>query len=285
MLIPKFYNVREFVGSAMDGAGYILIRNTFQAEVVFSKELLTDVQKLTREIVLAKEQRLSKPGLLYKELQVHKFDLDHIDIFIGLHIDGNKKQILRTLKVYAEGGSLELPEADNAMIAELSENDKRLVLKQREVQLLNVTQRNISEIQKVQLFCVTHPEESDFIYFGSITKDIATIHDFSHSLLVYWKDSKREGYTNNGIKAVFESKTLVWYSKLNIIPLGTLIVFDKEHRLPYISRLIELAVLMGYNPVNRRTDRYEKIRFTEITMQGPIVEILLWGNLNEYLNN
>lgn len=281
MLIPKFYNVREFVGASLDGAGFILVKNAYRAEVTHTKNLLADIQRLLKEL----QKSPLKPTGVYKELCLDKFDLSELEIYLAPSTETGKKQTLRTIKVYAEGGSLELPDPDNTFFEGLSDSDKKLVLTHREVQLLNTIDAVDGGPIKIHLYCITHPDEFGFIYFGSVLKDILNPADIKNSVSVYWKDSKRPGYTNQGIKAVFEKKSLEWYQQIKYTELGSIVVFDKEHRLAVFARLINIADKLGYTPVNKLTDKYDKIRLTNITMQGPIVDILLRENIDEYLFN
>ncbi len=283
MLIPRFYNVREFVGSSMDGVGYILLKDTVLAEAATSRSLLTDVQKLLKDIRLAKEGRLTKPTEIYKELLGHKFDLEQVDIFLAFAVEGNRKQILRTIKIYAEGGTLELPKADNCFFDELEESEKRLVLKRNEVQLLNAISLISGELFKVHFYSVTHPDDFDFIYFGTVIKETATLSDIELSVRSYWKDAKRPDYNQNGIKAIFKDKSDDWYARIKYTQLGSIATADKENRYPFLGRLSEIAEQTGYFCCNAKSDRYRKIQIKDIAMQGPIVNILLWGNLTDYI--
>lgn len=288
MLLPKFVPAQTYLKTAETDSGFILIRHPLRNYVEYVKDLRADLLTLLRDLDWVLHYKSISRGSLVHRIDLSNLELTELELYVwpvgSKFTTHERKPIARRLTILADGQSLELPSYESHWVDELPVKEKKVVVKEKERALLNSLDLTNQSMLGFHVYAVTHIEDPTFIYFGTISESSNTSDRAAfYQLQSYWKDAQRVGYENQGIKKVFQGKSKEWLEAADIFDLGRIAVPHKDDRYPVLGRLIETAVSVGYIPTNQKTERHEKTKVRSIAMDGPLVDILLSGDLLRYL--
>lgn len=284
MDILKFIPVRQVIDQAIRKPGYLLINHPLKNYVEYVSCVYTASVKIIKDLdwvlhykSISKDSLMHQVDLAHDELKELRFYATYTDLQTT---NSERRPYAKRLKILADGDSLELPEYIPHLVEQLSSKEQKVVSRQRDAAMLDALGYNPTDLYTFYLYATIHPDDPTFLYFGTVSESsYKNEKSYFISLEKYWEDSKREGYQNTGIKKIFQYATRDWFDRLENVPLGKITVPHKEDRLPFIGKLIDLAIEENYDPINQKTNRHDRPRVKSVAMEGPIIDILLWGDL------